>query len=294
MFALQTSEARNLLDWEQCRYCSRYWFRVTCRGSSSVETKWQTSCLTLCKPARNKEMQEITKLIFCIKVNQLLPQTNLEPVLGPAPLDSILTLREMVWSYRFYFSNVAGCSSMKETWWGTRGATVVKSAWGFYKGKREWTIDVPRPVSLTQHLAAGYWLFCVIKHGQAFWKGSTEQNKGWWDSWSKFPVGHLCQMMILPLSEQKKRKVLLSNTQRMSVSTAIYAIVHKVLEFVKDPFHIWLQSESLHEHNADGKGCLSRLNLKFISLGKQSADEPVVHMSIFRLITAPTKPRWAN
>lgn len=73
----------------------------------------------------------------------------------------------------------------------------------------------------------------------------------------------------------------------------INARVYKILEFVKDPFHIFIciQSESLHEHNADGKGCQCRLNLKFISSGKHSADEPVALVSIFRLITAPTIAR---
>lgn len=55
--------------------------------------------------------------------------------------------------------------------------------------------------------------------------------------------------------------------------------IHSISDF------ICIQSESLHERNADGKGCQSRLNLKLISSGKHSADEPVMPVFIFRLIT---------
>lgn len=53
-------------------------------------------------------------------------------------------------------------------------------------------------------------------------------------------------------------------------NTPIYARVHKVLEFVKNSISdfICIQNESLYEHNADGKGRRSRLNLKFISSGE--------------------------
>lgn len=55
--------------------------------------------------------------------------------------------------------------------------------------------------------------------------------------------------------------------------------IHSISDF------ICIQSESLHERNADGKGCQSRLNLKLISSAKHSADEPVMPVFIFRLIT---------
>lgn len=187
---------------------------------------------------------------------------------------------------------------MKETWWETWGYRDEERL-RILQRKKGWTIDVPRPVSLTRALAAGYWLFCVRKQRPAFWKSSAEQDKGLRGYWFRFPVEHQCLMMRLPLSERGKkiRQLLLSSVQCMCVSPPQMqecmkylnlSRIHSISDF------ICIQSESLHEHNADGKGCQSRLNLKFISSGKHSADEPVVPVSIFRLITAPTIPRCVN
>lgn len=149
--------------------------------------------------------------------------------------------REHWLSCCIYFSNPSVCSSMKETWWRIQyWVTVMRSPWGFLQRNKWWNIDVPRPVSLTRILAAGFWLFYVRKQRPFIWKSSAEQAIGLRVTCPNSPWDICSWRWDFHCPRGKRDDKFYSAAYKGCVCTHTYARVHKVLRFVKDPWHIWL------------------------------------------------------